>query len=55
MANQKCEHDPCSCSVDAGKSYCSDACRDLAQAASQAQGRCGCDHKECAAHHSAPA
>jgi hypothetical protein len=51
MANQTCEHKSCSCTVESGKRFCSDACRDLA-ASSEKSGRCGCDHPDCAAQQS---
>ncbi len=53
MATQICEHKACSCHVESGKRFCSDACRDLATAAAQSTGRCGCDHPECAAKNAA--
>ena len=58
MANQKCAHAACRCSVGAGQTYCSPSCQQQAQ---QAQGRqqsqqgssgthgsaCNCGHPAC--------
>jgi hypothetical protein len=52
MANPTCEHKSCNCTVETGKRFCSDACRDLASAAAETPGRCGCDHPACAAQQS---
>ena len=44
----KCEHDGCTCTVEAGQRFCSDYC--LAQAGTEHAGddhECQCGHAEC--------
>ena len=42
MADKKCAHPQCHCSVQAGKEFCSDECRN---ARTEGTG-CGCNHGE---------
>jgi len=49
MDGQKCDHTQCTCYVDLGMDYCSDRCREQAQAAPEGSPheRCNCRHADC--------
>lgn len=57
MANQKCAHSSCQCSVGPGQTYCSPSCQQQAQQAPGRQqsqqgssgqaGHCNCGHPAC--------
>ena len=43
---QRCAHSGCTCTVEAGKKYCSAQCETLGPRES-ADGKCGCGHPGC--------
>lgn len=43
--HQRCAHSPCVCQVPIDQDYCSDACREHAQAG---EDTCTCGHVDCA-------
>ena len=49
MDGQKCGHEPCTCYVDLGETFCAPVCRERARATQDPDphGRCGCRHEEC--------
>jgi hypothetical protein len=52
--SQKCAHEPCKCSAQQGKQYCSEHCEQHARSG-DAEGKvmCGCGHPECGGRESA--
>ncbi len=46
----KCDHDKCSCEVEAGKQYCSNECE--SDMRDEGATDCHCGHEDCVASHS---
>lgn len=50
---EKCQHEQCTCEVEAGQSYCSEHCRSAAEFTTEVirdntrRGGCGCGHEGC--------
>ena len=47
VAQARCAHPKCSCPVEAGEEYCSQACSDASEE-SPGNDRCTCPHPQCA-------
>ena len=43
-----CQHEGCTCQVEAGQEFCSDYCRDHASETGHGAHACGCGHPGCA-------
>ena len=53
VAQTRCAHPQCTCPVQAGEEYCSQACSDAVEDTAIAEGtalsdRCTCPHPQCA-------